>query len=166
MTPNIIYKNIDEISFLKFLNFGKIDFGGDYENISATRDKHSLKNEFGEHTLQLDISKLPKDCEFIDVVYDFNWFTSSQNKNLLLNVTGKSEEDWIDWAKEEGAESLDQIIDIIDNEIVECYSQEAEVVIINLKEINLSFLNSDNKRITDSVAVPTIFANSSLESLT
>ncbi|NCQ52174.1 hypothetical protein GW796_09835 [archaeon] len=139
MTPNIIYKNIDEISFLKFLNFGKIDFGGDYENISATRDKHSLKNEFGEHTLQLDISKLPKDCEFIDVVYDFNWFTSSQNKNLLLNVTGKSEEDWIDWAKEEGAESLDQIIDIIDNEIVECYSQEAEVVIINLKEINLSF---------------------------
>ena len=92
--------------------------------VSFVRDKSHLKTEFGPCTIIIRSQELPRGVKVIPIQYDLAWFTQSKlHRELLQFVTGRDEDDWLEFG------DLEQI----DNELETIYGEEKEVVLVGLK---------------------------------
>lgn len=136
----LLYKNVDDATLELLIKTGEIRFQQESAVVSVTKNRESLKEEFGKNALIIDANFLPEECQVIDIVYDLAWFTAThENREFLLKVTGKTEDQWREWAVSQGAQSAGQLVDMIDDEISELYASEDETVITNLSFLSLSF---------------------------
>jgi len=95
---------------------------------SFVKDPKYLKSEFGNTTVVCDVKDLPKGTKVVEIQYDLAWFTASPlRKELLMMVTSRDEEDWI----EEFGD-----VESVDNELESLYGDEHEVVVIGLNSFD------------------------------
>lgn len=97
---------------------------------SFVSDKKYLKlAEFGPSIIMCDTKDLPKNVSVIEIQYDLAWFTRSPlHRELLLMVTSRDEEDWL--------EEFNGDSEAVDNEIEALYGDEHEVVVVGLKNLD------------------------------
>jgi hypothetical protein len=119
----LLYRNIGDSVANQLLSGKSVPNNSKFT--SFVKDVKHLKAEFGNRTICCKIVDLPKTVKLIEIQYDFEWFTrSTLNKELLQRVTGRTEEDFL--------EEFDHDIDLIDDEISTMYSEEEEIVLVNL----------------------------------
>lgn len=109
--------------------------------VSFTANPSSVHEEFGDWVFVLNYNSLKKNFPTYEVEYTFRWLT---DHGFLEKVTGKTEEDWLDWAKEEYEELVESGIEepiedeselqdilesLIDEEIQTLYGDEEEVIV-------------------------------------
>jgi hypothetical protein len=123
---NILYRRVSD-SIAKLLRDGK-SVPNKKKFVSFAKDRKYLKDEFGKTTVVLNTVDL-KNVKVIPIQYDLSWFTQSpMHRELLLYVTARDEDDWL--------EEFDNDIDAIDDELETIYGEEAEVVLMGLKEFD------------------------------
>ena len=97
--------------------------------VSVTDDKSNLKTEFGNKFI-----KITTNCKFGKIVYSWGWM--QDHPDICEYVTGKTLEAWKDIGIKEFPDSKEDQWDFIDNEIEELYSDEKEIILVGLKELN------------------------------
>lgn len=132
--PLVLYRMIDKGRAEKLLKGDSVPVTTKFT--SFVSDKKHLKREFGERVLEIQVKDFPSSCKIIPIQYDLAWFTQSPlHKELLLRVTSKSEQDWLDQFEDKY-----DPVESIDDEIESLYGDEHEIIVTGLKTFDATKL--------------------------